>query len=80
MKTVINKTHEPIKVPLPRGKVLHLGPNKSGKIAHQDLEHPPLKLLIEEKKIAVEDDEAVGTGKRAPYDGPGKPSRFTGDR
>ncbi len=80
MKIIVNKTHAPIKVPLPRGKVLHLGPNKSGKIAHQDLEHPPLKLLIEEKKIAVEDDGPAGTSKRAPYDGPGKPSRFTGDR
>lgn len=76
MKTIVNKTQTPIKVPLPRGKVLHLGPHKSGKIAHQDLEHPPLKRLIEEKTIEVEDDRAASAGERAPYDGPGKPSRF----
>jgi len=80
VKIVVNKTHAPIKVPLPRGKVLHLGPDKSGKIAHQDLEHPPLKRLIEEKTIEVEDDGSADSTEKAPYDGPGKPSRFTGDR
>ena len=75
MKIIINKTHAPIKVPLPRGKVLHLGPDKSGKIAHQDLDHPPLKQMIEDKTIEVEDD-AADSADRAPYDGPGRPSRF----
>jgi hypothetical protein len=80
VKIVVNKTNAPVKVPLPRGKVLHLGPKKSGKIAHQDLEHPPLKLLIEEQTIEVEDDGAASSTERAPYDEPGKPSRYTGDR
>ncbi|TNF73788.1 MAG: hypothetical protein EP299_07735 [Acidobacteria bacterium] len=76
MKIVTNKTNEPIRVPLPRGKVLHLGPHKSGKIDHHDADHPPLKRLIEDKSIEVEDDRPAGADTRAPYDGPGRPSRF----
>ncbi len=76
MKIVLNKTSAPIKVPLPRGKVLHLGPHKSGKIAHQDLDHPPLKHMIEAKTIEIEDDAPDSTVARAPYNGPGRPSRF----
>ena len=60
MKTILNKTHEPVRVPLPRGKVLHLGPNKSGQIAHTDLDHPPLQKLIADEVIQVQDAESGG--------------------
>jgi hypothetical protein len=53
--TILNKTHEPLRVPLPRGKTLHLGPGQTGQIAHQDLEHGPVKRLIKEGKIEVQD-------------------------
>jgi hypothetical protein len=43
MKTIQNKTNAPLRVPLPRGKKLHLGPGKSGQIAHQDADHKPLQ-------------------------------------
>ena len=45
MKTISNKTPKPISVPLPRGKKLHLGPGKTGQIASNASEHPPLKKL-----------------------------------
>lgn len=56
MKTIQNKTNAPLRVPLPRGKKLHLGPGKTGQIAHQDLEHKPLKKLIKDGKIEVQGD------------------------
>ena len=56
MKTIVNKTRSPLRVPLPRGKVLHLGPLKSGDISHKDLDHEPLKKLIEAGQIEVQGD------------------------
>ena len=55
--TVRNKTPKPLSVPLPRGKVLHLGPLKSGQIASNDTEHPGVKALVESGAL-----EIVGTG------------------
>jgi hypothetical protein len=56
MKVVQNKTRAPLKVPLPRGKKLHLGPGKTGQIAHQDLEHKPLQKLVKEGKLEIQGD------------------------
>ena len=56
MKTVLNKTRAPLRVPLPRGKKLHLGPGKSGQISHQDLDHKPLQALIKKGKIEIQGD------------------------
>jgi len=53
MKTIRNTTHKPLRVPLPRGKVLHLGPQKTGEIAAGAEEHPPLVKLIEAGEIEV---------------------------
>jgi len=47
MKTIKNKTTKPLRVPLPRGKTLHLGPTKSGQIATEAAEHAGLKKLVE---------------------------------
>ena len=47
MKTVSNKTQKPLSVPLPRGKILHLGPGKTGQISSEAAEHPRLKKLVE---------------------------------
>jgi hypothetical protein len=69
-KTIINKTLSSLKVPLPRGKVLRLGPNQSGHISQHDADHPPLKELIEAGKVELADDagnEAVpASGRRGP--------------
>jgi len=55
MKTVVNKTRAPLKLPLPRGKSLHLGPNKSGQIADSAEEHAALKKLVEAGTIEIFD-------------------------
>ena len=73
-KTIINKTLSALKVPLPRGKALHLGPNKSGHISPHDAEHPPLKELIEAGKVEVTDDSdneaipAMGRRGQTPFE------------
>ena len=59
MKTILNKTHEPLRVALPRGKTLHLGPGQSGHIANEHLAHKPVKRLIDAGKVEVQD--AVST-------------------
>lgn len=53
MKTIQNKTREPLRVPLPRGKTLHLGPGKAGQVSNKDLDHQRLKDLIKEGKVEV---------------------------
>jgi hypothetical protein len=69
MKTVTNQTGGPLKVPLPQGKILHLGPRQKGQIADPAAEHPPLMKLVEEGKLKVEDDAG---GRRGGHEsGPG---------
>jgi hypothetical protein len=70
VKTIVNKTHEPIQVPLPRGKVLHLGPNKSGQISHKDIDHEPLQQLIEAGKVEIEGDGPGTAGTHRNAKGP----------
>jgi hypothetical protein len=65
MTIISNKTHRPLSVPLPRGKTLHLGPGKTGQVSSKDVEHPPLKKLVDAGEI-----EILGEGPR-PGDGPG---------
>lgn len=62
MKTIKNKTHRPLRVPLPRGKTLHLGPNKSGQIAFDAVDHPPLQKLVEAGEVELVDEAATGGG------------------
>jgi len=57
VKTILNKTTRPIKVPLPLGKTLRLGPHKSGKIGTKAVDHPPLAKLV-----AAGDLEIIGDG------------------
>ena len=68
-KSILNKTAGALKVPLPHGKALRLGPHQTGQVSHHDLDHPPLKKLIDAGTIEltdVEDNEAVpGHGWRA---------------
>ena len=56
MKTILNKTGLPVKVPLPRGKAIRLGPHKTGAIADKASDHPPLVELIEAGKIEIVSD------------------------
>ena len=72
-KSILNKTAGALRVPLPHGKALRLGPHRTGQVSHHDLDHPPLKKLIDNGTIEmtdVEDNEAVpGHGRRgeAPF-------------
>lgn len=67
-KSIRNTTAGALRVPLPRGKALHLGPHQEGHISHHDLDHPPLKKLIDAGTIEIADvdeNEAVpGHGRR----------------
>lgn len=56
LKSIVNKTHGALRVPLPQGKVLHLGPLKTGHISVHDVDHPPLKKLLEGGQIELVDD------------------------
>ncbi len=59
MKEIRNETHGPLRVPLPHGKVLHLGPSQTGQVPASALEHEPFKKLVEAKKV-----EILGEGTR----------------
>jgi hypothetical protein len=56
MRAVTNKTNKPLAVPLPRGKILRLGPRKTGHISSDDLEHPPLKKLAAAGEIEIHEE------------------------
>ena len=47
MKTVVNKTRKPLRIPLPGGKALFLGITPEAKIRDDALEHAPVKKLLE---------------------------------
>jgi hypothetical protein len=77
MKSIVNKTHDPLRVPLPHGKHLHLGPLKTGQISAHDADHPPLKKLAEEGKVRIFDDENEAIPAATPH---GKPPFEQGRR
>ena len=85
MPTITNKTKKPLRVPLPGGKKLHLGPGKSGQVAPKSLEHPPLEKMIAAGEIEVLDTatrggEGVGEGDKGRGPGPGGGPRTGGIR
>lgn len=57
MKNVLNKTRSPLKIPLPQGRFLHLGPMKTGQISDGAAESPAMKKLIKDGQV-----EIVGEG------------------
>jgi hypothetical protein len=58
MRTILNKTPRPLKVRLPQGKVLHLGPFKEGRVSPQALESPGIKKLVEAGDLEVMGSES----------------------
>ena len=88
VKTISNKTHRPLSVPLPRGKILHLGPGKTGQIASEAAEHPPLRKLVEAGEIEILGEGHAGTvggiggkiGASGTHGHTPGPSRRSGDR
>jgi hypothetical protein len=65
MKIVRNLTTAPLRVPLPQGKTLHLGPRKEGQIATHDADHPGVVQLVAEGKLEIV-REAQGRGSGRP--------------
>jgi len=85
-----NTTKRPLKVSLPQGKKLFLGPNATASIAAKALEHPPVIALIEKGDIEVVGKEGGQTPGAAGGDkggasaqtgrGGGSAMRRSGDR
>lgn len=63
MKIVTNQTDGPLRVPLPQGKMLHLGPRQQGEISTPAAEHPPLLKLIEGGQLKLEGEGRPSHGK-----------------
>lgn len=53
MKDIRNATTQPLRVPLPQGKVLHLNPRGTGQVPAGALEHPPFQKLVEAGEVEV---------------------------
>jgi hypothetical protein len=49
----VNKSRKPLRISLPGGKTLHLGPAGSGQVQDDALERPQLKKLIDAGEIEV---------------------------
>lgn len=62
MKTIRNLTIKPIKVPLPGGKSLRLGPKADGVVRDQAAEHGAVKRMVEAGTIEVLGGTSFGHG------------------
>jgi hypothetical protein len=58
MKTIVNRTHKPLKIRLHGGKVLHLGPAKSGQIGDDAADEPGVRRLVEAGEVEILGDGA----------------------
>lgn len=58
MTIVRNRTVRPLRVPLPGGHVLHLGPGKTAEIADRALEGPTVRRLLGDGTLTVEAEAA----------------------
>jgi hypothetical protein len=65
MKTVRNLTIKPLKVPLPGGKTLRLGPKADGTITDKAAHHPALVRMVEAETIEVLGGTSAGHGPKA---------------
>jgi len=72
MFTVVNKTHRPLKVHLPQGKVLHLGPRMKGQISPHVRDSAGVKKLVEAGELEVL-DSAGASGPAESGSGGGAP-------
>ncbi len=69
MKTILNRTAGPLKVPLPGGRLLHLGPGKTGQVSDDAFEHATLSEMLEAGDIEIVDDDSGRRG--GPHGGHG---------
>ena len=76
MQGIRNTTNGPLRISLPGGKVLHIGPGKTAQIEDRATEHAGVKRLVEAGSI-----EILGEGARAEgFAGPGTASEQTQGR
>jgi acylphosphatase len=59
MKEILNKTGRPLRIALPRGKVLRVGPRMVAQVADSAVELKSILKLVEDGSI-----EIVGEGER----------------
>ena len=62
MTAVSNKTQRPLSVPLPGGKILHLGPGKTGQVSAKAVDDPRLRKLVDAGEIEIVGEDARPTG------------------
>jgi hypothetical protein len=62
MRTVKNLSASPLRIPLPAGKTLHLGPGMSASIRDGDTAHPALMKLCDDRVIELGAVTAGGRG------------------
>ena len=72
MRTIRNTTRLPLRIPLRGGKVLHLGPAKTGQVADDAVERGALRKMLESGAV-----EIVGEGAATAQTGE-KPAARTG--
>lgn len=65
MKTIRNLTVKPIKVPLPKGKSLRLGPKADGVVRDDAAEHAAVQRMVEAGTIEVLGGSSLGHGPTA---------------
>jgi len=70
MRTVVNKSRRPLKIHLPQGKVLHLGPRHEGQVTPQALESPGVKKLLASGELELVDQDAHAAARSGDGNGP----------
>ena len=65
MKTILNKTHKPMKIPIGGGRFLHLAPNKTGQISGQTSGSAAIRTLVKSGEIEVLGEESNTQGRAA---------------
>lgn len=89
MKTIVNKSQKPIRIPLPGGRAMHLGPAKSGQISDHNAASPAVRKLVDAGVITLTGGEgpaeATAEGAEHVHEGthghaPRKVVRPRGDR
>ena len=58
MKTIVNKTRKPMRIGLPGGKTLHLGPARTGQISDEASQAPGIRRLVEAGEIEIVGEES----------------------
>jgi len=62
MSRITNKTRSPLRIALPGGKTLHLGPGKSGQISSKDAADGAIRKRIDAGEIAVDEEPTRDAG------------------